>query len=370
MSNHESNQLVIDRPVELIPATAPVEEGFSLKKFVNSAGETRKLLFKSWLLLLVFAVVGGVIGWIYDETNYEPPRYKAIYVFNLETQSLGPGGFDFAALGMGGGPVDANLFTGENFNLLFVSRPLVEKTLLKHVDVRGKKVLLANFYLFKSGIREDWEDDDTDKRRKFYFHSTKPRENYTRFEAEMLNDVRMHLSTKLNIGLLSKKSSFINFEVATRDEILSMRVAQEMLQTITDFYQSTKTRKTLEVLQQAKRRRDSLRVALYSSESQLARYTDQNQFNSAAQAMVPLTRLSRNSGLAGGMYTEALRSVEAIQSSLIRETPLVTTVDFPVTPLPIDAFTANSYKAGILFGLILAITFVILRRSYRRMMAE
>ncbi|MCY7349163.1 MAG: hypothetical protein LH606_00615 [Cytophagaceae bacterium] len=271
---------------------------------------------------------------------------------------------------MGNGPVDANLFGGENFNLLFVSRPLVEKTLLKQVDYKGKKVLLANFYIAKSGIREDWEDDETDKRRKFFFNPTKPRELYSRFEAEMLNDVRMHLSSKVNIGVLSKKSSFINFEVATRDEVLSMRVSQEMLKTMTEFYQGTKTRKTLEVLQQAKRRLDSLKIALYSSESQLARYIDQNQFAVAAQAQVAQTRMARNSGLAGGMYTDAIRNVEFIQNSLIRETPLVTTIDFPVTPLPRDAFTANSYKAGILFGLILASAFVILRRMYRRMMAE
>ncbi|MFA9219255.1 MAG: hypothetical protein ACEQSK_19425, partial [Sphingomonadaceae bacterium] len=73
----------------------------------------------------------------------------ARYTFNLETQSASPmGGFgDMASMfGISGGAVDNGLFSGENFYILFQSRPLMDRTLLRKVDIRNhKNVLLANY---------------------------------------------------------------------------------------------------------------------------------------------------------------------------------------------------------------------------------
>jgi len=368
---------VVERPPLVEPVLeAPVSTGSTaqtLRRLIQQAKSIRNTLLKNWVLILTLTVVGGVAGWLYDEYKREPIRYIARYTFNLETQAPNPmGGFgDMASMfGMGGGAVDNGLFTGENFYILFQSRPLMERTLLRKVTIRNhKNVLLANYYILKSGIREkEWKDNL--EYENFLFNPNKPRAQYNRKEVSALMQIREKIRSNLALGQVNKKSSFIEFGVGTEDETLSVLLADGMMETIKEYYQTNKTRKTLEVLELARKRRDSLKAALYSNESQLARYLDQNAGLVVAAPQVQQQRLSRNSQLAGSMYTDALRNVETIQASLIRETPLVTIIDSPVLPLLREAYEGKAKKFAPILGFFLAVSFVLLRKTYRDLMKE
>lgn len=368
---------VIERPPLVEPVmAAPVSTNSTaqtLRKLIHQVKGIRDTLLRHWILILALTVIGGVAGWLYDEYNREPVRYIARYTFNLETQSSNPmGGFgDMASMfGMGGGAVDNGLFTGENFYILFQSRPLMERTLLRKVSIRGhQNVLLANYYILRSGIRErEWKDNK--EYENFLFNPNKPRRQYTRKEVSALLQLREKIRSTLALGLVNKKSSFIEFGVGTEDETLSMLLADGMMETVKEYYQTNKTRKTLEVLELARKRRDSLKVALYSNESQLARYIDQNAGLVVAAPQVQQQRLTRNRELAGSMYTDALRNVETIQASLIRETPLVTIIDSPVLPLIKEAYEGKAKKFAPVLGFFLAVAFVMLRKTYRELVKE
>ncbi len=361
---------VLERPVNPLPNQAE-GTGNSLKKLLKQAKSVRDTLLSNWILIVGLTLVGGLAGWLYDEYNYEPPKYIARYQFNLDTQGGGPGQFgDFASMfGMGAGPVDNGLFSGENFYILFQSRPLMERTLLRKVNIRGHNVLMANFYILRSNIRQkEWKDNVVYE--KFLFDPNKPRERFTRKEASALNQIREKLKSNLGLGQIDKKSSIIEFGIGTTDEELSFLLAEGMMHTISEYYQTNKTRKTIEVLELARKRRDSLRTALYRNESQLASYIDQNQGLIVAAPKVTEQRLQRNSSLASTMYIEALRSVETIQQSLIRETPLVTIIDSPTFPLYREFYPARSKKFGLILGAVLGIAFVMLRRTYRELMKD
>lgn len=376
------SQDVIDYPVveqpQLVEPTlaTPVSTNSTdntLKKLIRQAKSIRDTLLRNWVLILSFTLVGGIVGWLYDQYKKEPARYIARYTFNLETQSgpsVGQFGDMASMFGLGGGSVDNGLFTGENFYILFQSRPLMERTLLRKVDIRNhKNVLLANYYILKSGIRDrEWKDNK--EYENFLFDPQKPRTRYTRKEVSALMQLREKIISNMALGVVNKKSSFIEFGVGSEDEFLSLLMADGMMETIKEFYQTNKTRKTLEVLELARKRRDSLRTALYSNESQLARYIDQNAGLVVAAPQVTQQRLTRNRELAGAMYTDALRNVETIQASLIRETPLVTIIDSPVMPLLKEAYEGKAKKFAPILGFFLAVAFVLLRRTYRELMKE
>jgi hypothetical protein len=366
---------VVERPALELPSATPQGGGTAntIRKLIRQVKSIRDTLLRNWILILSLTVIGWAGGWWYDVANKEPARYLARYTFNLETQSASPmGGFgDMASMfGLGGGSVDNGLFSGENFYILFQSRPLMERTLLRKVDIRNhKNVLLANFYILKSGIRDkEWKDSKPYET--FLFDPNKPRSKYTRKEVSALAQLMEKIKANMALGQVNKKSSFIEFGVGTEDETLSMLLADGMMETIKEFYQTNKTRKTLEVLELARKRRDSLKAALYSNESQLARYMDQNAGLVVAAPQVTQQRLSRNSQLAGSMYTDALRNVETIQASLIRETPLVTIIDSPVLPLAMEAYEGRAKKFAPLLGFFLAVAFVMLRKTYRELMKE
>jgi len=361
-----------ERPVLESPTvqSTPSSTAISIRNILRRTKNIGRTLLKKWLLILIATLVGGGIGWFLDEQNYEPPQYLARYMFNLETQSGGGNMNDFASfLNMGGGAADNGLFSGENFYILFQSRPLVEKALLRKMTVRGHHVLLANYYILTSGIRtEEWKESKVYKN--FLFDPNKPRSLYTRREVSALNQLREKVKSKVALGQPNKKSSFIEFGIGTPSESLSMLLSESMMEAVKEFYQTNKTRKTLEVLDLARKRRDSLRAALYSNESQMARYLDQNAGLIVAAPQVQQQRLSRNATLAGSMYTDALRNVESIQASLIRETPLVTIIDSPVLPLSVEFYPGRSKKFGLFLGAFLGIAFVLLRRTYLDIMKE
>jgi hypothetical protein len=368
----------VDYPVLERPAVDPLPNqvtgsgtGNSLKKLILQARGVRDTLLSNWILIAALTLVGGLAGWVYDEYHYEPPRFLARYQFNLETQSGGGAGFgDFASMfGMGGGPVDNGLFSGENFYILFQSRPMMERTLLRKVNIRGHKVLLANFFILRSDIRKkEWKDNEEFET--FLFDPNKPRERFNRKEATALNMIREKVKANLALELVNKKSSIIEFGIGTTDETLSLLLANGMMQTITEYYQTNKTLKTIEILELARKRRDSLRTALYRNESQLASYIDQNQGLIVAAPQVQQQRLQRNSSLASTMYIEALRNVETIQQSLIKETPLVTIIDSPILPLTSEFYPPRSKRFGLILGAALGIAFVMLRRTYRELMKD
>jgi hypothetical protein len=103
--------------------------------------------------MLLLPVTGFGIGYAMDTYQNKPPTYEANVVFNLGAAGASSGLGDMAGLlGLGAQP-DANIFTGENFFYFVKSRPVLERNLMKEIEINGKKQILANFYIDSSGIK-------------------------------------------------------------------------------------------------------------------------------------------------------------------------------------------------------------------------
>jgi hypothetical protein len=131
----------------------------SLKELIQKIQEWIAYLKTQWKLIIGIAALGGIIGFVY--ASFQKPSYLATTTFVLEEDKGGGGGLGGAMglassfgfdLGGGGG----GLFTSSNIIELMKSRLVVEKTLLNPVQIAGKEISLADYYIQYNELKEDW----------------------------------------------------------------------------------------------------------------------------------------------------------------------------------------------------------------------
>lgn len=368
MATEESHKPVLTPNGEV----AVVEQAppFDPRKLVNNVNTVFKTILKYWWLLLICVLLGGLGGWIYDQVNEVPDQYEASLIFNLESGSGNSELSNFAsALGMSGGGSSANMFSGPNFVSLFRSKKIGNRVMLTKVTIGNKTDLLANFYKNRSGaLRRTKNEEFLGK--KFEFPD-KPIKEYTNAQMSYLDMFRDYASQDLQIENVDRKSSFMELSIKTESDTLSKLMVETWLARMTDFYKETQSQKTLELLDLNVHRRDSVLTKLTGAERTLARAQDYSQYAIMPSARVNDQRLSQNTTYLQGLYMESIRNIDALRTSLIRESPLVMIIDEPTFPLPVTPYPkGKAIKIGIALGIVLSLAAMFLIHTYQNMMKK
>ncbi len=343
---------------------------FDPRKLVKSAKAIFVTILKYWWLLAICVVLGAGGGWIYDQVNEVPDSYEASFVFNLETGSGGSELSSFAsALGMSGATSNGNIFSGANFTELFRSKKIGNRVMMTPITIGNKTDLLVNFYKNRSGaLRRTKNPEFLEK--EFTFPN-KPLKEYNSTQMSYLNMFREYASADLEIGNLDRKSSFMELTVTTDSDTLSKMMAETWLKKMTEFYTETRSQKTLELLKLHKHRRDSVLSVLSGAERKLAAQQDFSQYMIMPSGRVNEQRMTQNTTYLQTLYMDALRNIDALQTSLIRESPLVTIIDEPTFPLSSDPYPkGKAIKIGIALGLVLSLVMMFLINTYQNMMKK
>lgn len=347
------------------------EDQFSFKDIIFKILKFKDLLVTNWKTIILASAISALIGLAVDFFSKKPPFYTAKIVFNMENgggNNSGGGLSDLAsAFGIStGGSAAVGLFAGENFLELLKTKNIYNRALLSKVKVNGKDVIFGNYYLQKSGIREyEMEDDEELKTFQFkhdnYKNATQKEKSKVRLVQELLMPVTM-------IGNESRKASFMTLQVSTRNDTLSYLWANLYLKTVTDFYTETKTKKTQELLTLIEKRVDSLRHELYATQGAAARFADQNQQVIVQQGLIQQQRLSTNSAQLQTMYFEAVRNLDNLRFSMVKESPLFSRIDDAELPISKDP-SQNSkwFIVGAVVGLILSIIYFALKNTLKEL---
>ncbi|GAB3257078.1 hypothetical protein GCM10027347_19300 [Larkinella harenae] len=346
----------------------------SPKEVVNRFILFKNQLARSWKLLVGFMLVCGIIGFIVDLNLDKRPTYTAAITFNLGGGSgqggLGELGGIASMFGLSAGAPDANIFTGENFMYYVVSKPILTRSLMMEIDtssIKGQKDLMINYYIRKSGIKDDeWEDDDT--LRNFQFPRGKLVKDFTRLERKALDGVVTRIKGETTIAQLDRKSSFLTLRTGMHSEYLAATWANILLDIVQADYTEKQTKKTKEMLDLMEHRVDSLGAVLGQNDSRLARYIDQNQQVVVAEGQLQQTKLTRNSTFLQQLYYSAVTSADNLRLSLIKEAPLFTIVEPVSLPLYKEAHEPYAMQAGLVLGLMLGLIFIFLRQTYHSIM--
>ena len=345
------------------------EDQISPKIVILKAVSIKDALVRNWKLILLISLIGYGIGYALDIYLKKEDKYVATILFNLGGGSSGPQGFgDMAGLlGLNSTP-DANIYTGENFFYFVKSRPVVERALMKEVEVGNKKMLLANFYIDSSAIlRQQWKDSEELK--KFHFTKNDP-SKFTLKERLALNDVVERVRVGTDVYQPDRKSSFTLIQVTVENPMLAKAWAYNLLETVEEVYTENQTSKTRRTLNLLKSRADSLAGVLGKTEGRLARQMDYSTSIIDPSGKVQVNKLQRSSEFVTQLYAEAMRNVESMKVSLVREAPLFTIIEPVKEPVDRQVDEGKRAQIGLLLGLVLAFVFIYFKNVYTTIMED
>lgn len=345
------------------------EDQFSFNDIVKKLVSFKNLIVRNWKILILSIILGTLGGFLFERLTRKPPIYVAKIVFNMENGSSGGGGGGLqdlaSAFGISGGnSASAGLFSGDNFIELLKTKNLYNRALLTRVNVFGKNYIFGNYYLEKSGILKDELEDDVEMQTFKFKHDMY--DSATTDERSKVRLVQNYLMPYTLVANDSKKASFLSLAVTTRNDTLSYIWANLYLKIVTDFYKETKIVKTKELRDLIKHRVDSLKRELYRTQSQAARYADQNQQIIVQEGLIEQQRLQTNSGQLQGMYFEAMKNLDNLNFSMAKETPLLSRIDDAELPISAEPDpTKKGIIIGSIIGLLLAIIYVAFKESLK-----
>jgi uncharacterized protein involved in exopolysaccharide biosynthesis len=340
----------------------------SLKELIQKIQEWIAYLKTQWKLIIGIAALGGIIGFVY--ASFQKSSYLATTTFVLEEDKSGGGlggamglassfGFD---LGGGGG----GLFTSSNIIELMKSRLVVEKTLLNPVQVAGKEISLADYYIHINELKEDWAKKPALANINFPVNAD--RTKFTLQQDSILQSISAGLTKEnLVIAQKDKKVSIISLTVKTESELFSKLFCEQLLKETSDFYIETKSKKArlnVDVLQY---QADSIRAELNNAITGVATATDNvYNLNPAYNVKSTPTRRKQVDVQANtAILTQLVAQLELSKVSLRKETPLVQIIDRPILPLQKNSLSTIIYIiiGGLLAG-FLSIFYLVIGRIY------
>ena len=353
-------------------STDTAQDEISLKELIQKIQEWIAYLITQWKLIIGIAALGGILGFTY--ASFQKPTYLANTTFVLEEDKGGGGGgalglassFGFDLGGGGGG-----LFTSSNIIELMKSRFVVEKTLLNSVQVAGKEISLADYYIKINELKEGWSKKPNLANINFPVNADR-----TKFSLEqdsILQTISASLiKENLTIAQKDKKVSIISLTVKTESELFSKLFCEQLLKETSDFYIETKSKKSRLNVDILQHQADSIRAELNGAITGVATASD-NVYNLNPAFNVkrtPSTRRQVDVQANTAILTQLVAQLELSKVSLRKETPLVQLIDRPILPLEKDK--VGRLKSIVLGGFLagfLTVLYLVFGQLYRKMVA-
>ncbi|WPQ64517.1 lipopolysaccharide biosynthesis protein [Chitinophaga sancti] len=346
-------------------------EEISLKELILKIQEWWRYLLSKWIVVGIFGLVGSGIGLTF--ALFSKPKYVGDLTFVLEESSK-PGGLSSYAgvanqLGidlssMGGGT--SGLFSGDNVIEFLKSRLMIEKTLLTPINVDGKELSLAEFYIEFNEMRNGWGPRLSD----IHFPVNPDRKKFTLLQDSILNSMyEMLIRGNLQIAKPDKKLSFIDVQTTSRNELFSKIFTERLVDEATTFYAMMKTRRSKANVDILQRKADSIEILLNRKTYSAAIAQDLNMNPVKSQASVGTELVLRDKVVLQTMFQDVVKNLELSKLTMSQETPIIQIVDTPILPLKKEKL--GKTKGGLIGGILggfLTISVLLVRRIYKKIM--
>jgi len=321
---------------------------FSLGSLLQAIQATAHLAKKHWKLLVIFPVCFALLGlaasWLLGKD-----LKKAEFIIAAEEE--GPSGMEnlLAQFGLDvGGSNPGGVFEGESLVKLFYVRSLVERSLLTEFNHHGKKRILAE--AIYPSIKELQHPE---------FHAVKFHTD--RIKNNPITDSALYIMYKyvskemLSVNRPDKKQSFVTVGCLHADPEIAIATSQSIINTVTDYYIETLTKKARHNLNVLKLEADSIQQVLNRNLLVNAANSDLNLNPLMQSARVNQNRSLIDLQISISLYGEVVKNLKLAEIGLRKQTPLIQIIESPHYPLETVGMDLWEYViGGLLLGLLLS----------------
>lgn len=353
------------------PITSQQEDELSLKDLILKTQEWIKYLWKKWLIISAFGLLGAGIGLTY--ALFKEPMYLAELTFVLEdskSASLGTyaGLASQFGIDLGGAGAGSGVFSGDNILEFLKSRLMVEKALLSPVTINGKTQSLADLYIDINELRESWKGKPSLKT--LHFPVNLSRKEFSLQQDSVLFRIYDAIIKKnLSVTKPDKKLNFISVKFTTKDEVFSKAFTERLVKEATVFYVQTKTQRSKVTVDRLQEKSDSIELLLNRKTYTVAASQDMNLNPARNIAGVSTELATRDKIVLQTMYGEIVKNLELSRMAMAQEMPIIQIIDTPI--LPLKRKELGNLKGMVLGGFLggfLTISLLILRKLYKGIM--
>ncbi|MGR3809806.1 hypothetical protein [Jiulongibacter sp. NS-SX5] len=355
-----------------------IDSQISTKELLTKVFSIFRLLFRKWKVWTAALLIGACLGLVNDILVEEEFNYRSVIIFNLElggsSQSSQLGGLA-SSLGLMGnsGGSSGELFSSQNFPTIVRSRAVIERALMKEVEVDGDTLLMINYVADSSDISEkEWGGDLFHKpftaAIDYTFEKKDPRD-FTVLENQIINTIYEKLRENTLLDVAKGTNSIMVLQSLLSNEKLTKKWVETVLETTQEFYVEMKTKKTRELLEIQEKRLKKLESDLLSSDSRTAQLALQNPNFIDPRGRMQETQANRKSNFLSNQYVAQLNTIENLERLILEQTPIFTIVEETRLPLEKDYVREGlDIKLTSLAALVLTIVALIVIDSYKSIM--
>ncbi|WP_295234477.1 hypothetical protein [Sediminibacterium sp.] len=328
-------------------------------------------LLSKWIFILLFGILGGIIGFIY--AKYSSTTYTAKLIFVLEDSKANSGSLGGLASLAGQFGVDigsnsgGSLLSGDNIMLYFKSKSLAKEAFLSKYSNSNKS--FADEYAEVYGFKRQWLENPEIGPINF---NSKPdltgkKRLYDSLIQEMINKV---LESQFIVEKTDKKAGFFTVSTTMKDESLSKYYCELIVNVAINHYISIKTLRQNNSVVKLEKRVDSIgallnkKIVAGASLQTQSKTLDINPLYNTNTLITNETTV-RDKSILSSIYISALQNLELAKFTLSQETPVIQIVDRPILPLPKNRVSKSKHVLlGFVFFSFLSILMFVSKRLH------
>jgi uncharacterized protein involved in exopolysaccharide biosynthesis len=353
--------------MELNPNT---KDEYSIKEIVLRAKGIWKFLVNRRKIVFIATIIGSVLGLVYSLV--EKPVYTASLTFAMEdTDSGGMGGITIGSYAIDlGGDSGGGVFSSSSLPELFLSRNMVERTLLTPIIIDAQKISFAEMYIQNEGWREKWAKNTSLTSIQFLPNAN--RSDFSRAQDSILGIIYENLTkADLKVSKKEQKIAFITIDLESSNELFAKQFSEALADQVSSFFIDYKSRKARENLNILSKETDSIRRQLNIAITEVAVSVD-NTFNLNPALNVQRTPTSRKKvdvEANSAILKELIKQTELAKVGLRKKTPLIQIIDRPI--LPLEKVKTSEIIGAILGGflaLFMTVLFLVLKILFKQIL--
>jgi len=332
-----------------------LDDKITFKELVNRLHTWLNIYQKRWRTLVVFMVVGAILGGLVS--ILKKPVYHADTTFVLEQSDMGGMGnisglASMLGINLGAMGGESGLFKGDNIMELYKSESMLSKTLLRPFDSVSNESageFLIERYIFFNKLDQKWKDEVDFSTLDFSL----PRLRFTIQQDSVLKEVVKEIKKRnLSVDKPDRKLNIIKVTVASKDQAFSKSFNENLVATVNEFYLKAKTKKTTENVRVLQHQSDSVRKVLDIQIKALAIFQDRvpNPNPLLKEGMVASKSIQIDIQASAAVYEEIVKNLEISKINNRNNTPLIQIIDQPRYPLERAEI---KFKTGIVLGVFI-----------------